>query len=136
MAIKPYTPPSNQLGKLGSIGAGIATGNPLLIAGGIASGTPGGAALTMAGNAGVGKPVDQAQAITENGFKPKSIGIDQGGGVVDPYNAIDHKIQQDPNALVAQALKQLEDPSIPQEYRDQYAEPLLRFKHYGNGRIG
>lgn len=56
--------------------------------------------------------------------------------VVDetPYSPVKSRMDamsSDPKTTVMAGLNALNDPSVPQEMRSMYAEPLLRAKHYG-----
>lgn len=130
MAIKPIKPSGGDgLNKMLSIGGAIVTGNPMMLAGALPK-SNGSSLLSLGsklgGGAGSAEPeVDQFD-------------IGQAEALPAQYNPMDTKMksmQQDPMGMTNEALAMLKDPSIPQDIRDQYAAPLLKYKYYGNKGI-
>lgn len=125
MSINNYKPKESKFNAGGAL-MGFVTGGPMGAAASLAGDLVKGGGALVPTNIGGEKKVTQ-------------IGIDEKGNTEFPDNAVDYNpmdkkldnMQQDPMAITHEALALLKDPSIPQEYRDQYAEPLLRYKHYG-----
>lgn len=120
------------------------------VAQGYASGGPGGGALALAGAnnpalgqaagiAGVGRSsplLPSTQSLTPNPMGEVSTPPQAPAQPVGPTSALEKRyaaLSQDPQSVIAGGLAALRDPSVPQELRDAYAEPLLRAKY---GRIG
>lgn len=128
MGVKIYTPPASQgimSSKAGKIGMGFATGGP----------AGAGMALLAANNPAAGSVANLAGGI---GGSDKKVGEGSPPGVVDstPESALTRRynaLSENPEMTVVAGLNALKDPSVPQDIRDQYAEPLLRAKHYGIG---
>ncbi|HYE72382.1 MAG TPA: hypothetical protein VEF04_03590 [Blastocatellia bacterium] len=131
MAINPIKPQGGS--KLLSAGIGFLTGGPAGAAMALAPDSAGKGLLGLASKLPKAEPempdMTQANAISQ---APAF-----GTQALPASNPIESKLksfEQDPKFMTNKALALMKDPSIPQDIRDQYAEPLLRMKHYG--RIG
>lgn len=116
--------PKSGGGLMGSkafgVGLGVATGNPVAVAGALTQGSP-------AGNIGsIGSKI--------GGMMPSSMDAS-----TEPYNPIQSRLEaqaQNPTMAINQGLNALKDPAVPDYVRQQYAEPLLRAKYKLNGGGG
>ena len=126
------------LQKVLSVGSAIMTGNPLLAAGALPDNSPAKKAIGLynqgKGAASMFGSSEQAPDMANGSDSLRMPQLGESAGFAgSPMERKMNELGQDPLALTNQALTLLKDPSIPQEYRDQYAEPLLRAKYYKFG---
>lgn len=144
MAITPIKPKGAS--PLVDMGLNALTGGAYGVIKGLKSGNVGAIASKLAGMGGEEAATDvvtespsigQISGMNYNQSPKNFFGMSEGGVVpskdekYDPMSQKMDTMKQDPMMLTHEALNLLSDPSIPQELKDKYAEPLLRFKHYG-----
>lgn len=86
------------------------------------------------------QPVAEFGAASVPRAEPQAPGLGVDTQLPPPGDAVSRRIglmQQDPAQTLGSGLEALRDPSVPQEIRDQYAEPLLRARYSlgGNRRF-
>lgn len=129
------------------VGMGFATGGPVGAAMALAgSSNPGlgaiGRAVGAAGGGGESNgPVEMEapQAINPNQATQQMQQQQNQQMQAQPDSPVARAIQArttDPKFAVMDGLSALEDPSVPDYIRQEYAQPLLMAKHYKMGRIG